>query len=61
MEPVKENPKQSSYHPRNVPEKVKHELRDKYYKQQNRRAKASSISIPPSTSTSMNSSPPPST
>lgn len=46
MEPVKENPKQSSHHPRNVPEMVKHELRDKYYKQQNRKVKASSTLNP---------------
>lgn len=41
MEPVKENPKQSSHHPRSAPEKAKQELRDKYYKQQNRKVKAS--------------------
>ena len=41
MGPVKENPKQSSHHPRSAPEKVKQELRDKYYKQQNRKVKTS--------------------
>lgn len=42
MEPVKETPKQSSHHPRKRSRKVKHELPNKYYKQQNRKVKASS-------------------